>query len=171
MKTVRAEAPRVMAEPDNYDARANVMWAGMLCHQGLAGVGRHEDWATHGLEHEVGSANLAHHQLRTARVWRSRSCLDGVRMMRLSVRFADDGRVQLGFTGYVEADALLAIYETPSSSASLGMPTTLEELDADEETPRSTPSPCSRRTRARQPFGSFKKLAMDDAREICRIAL
>ena len=26
---------------------------GMLCHQGLAGVGRHEDWATHGLEHEL----------------------------------------------------------------------------------------------------------------------
>ena len=43
MKTVRAEAPRVMVEPDNYDARANVMWAGMLCHQGLAGVGRHEE--------------------------------------------------------------------------------------------------------------------------------
>ena len=37
----------------SYDARANVMWAGMLCHQGLAGVGRHEDWATHGLEHEL----------------------------------------------------------------------------------------------------------------------
>lgn len=53
MKTVRAEAPRVMVDPENYDARANVMWAGMLCHQGLAGVGRHEDWATHGLEHEL----------------------------------------------------------------------------------------------------------------------
>ena len=30
MKTVRAEAPRVMVDPENYDARANVMWAGML---------------------------------------------------------------------------------------------------------------------------------------------
>ena len=50
MKTVRAEAPRVLVDPENYDARANVMWAGMLCHQGLAGVGRHEDWATHGLD-------------------------------------------------------------------------------------------------------------------------
>ncbi len=53
MKTVRAEAPRVMAEPENYDARANIMWAGTLCHQGLAGLGRHEDWATHALEHEL----------------------------------------------------------------------------------------------------------------------
>ena len=53
MNTIRAEAPRVLADPDNYDARANIMWAGMLCHQGLAGVGRHEDWATHGLEHEL----------------------------------------------------------------------------------------------------------------------
>ena len=53
MNTIRAEAPRVLADPENYDARANIMWTGMLCHQGLAGVGRHEDWATHGLEHEL----------------------------------------------------------------------------------------------------------------------
>ncbi|MBQ3106945.1 MAG: iron-containing alcohol dehydrogenase, partial [Eggerthellaceae bacterium] len=53
MKTVRAEAPRVLANPENYDARANIMWAGMLCHQGLAGLGRHEDWASHALEHEL----------------------------------------------------------------------------------------------------------------------
>ena len=53
MRTIRAEAPRVLAEPENYDARANIMWAGMLCHQGLLGMGRHEDWATHGLEHEL----------------------------------------------------------------------------------------------------------------------
>ena len=59
MNTIRAEAPRVLADPDNYDARANIMWAGMLCHQGLAGVGRHEDWATHGLEHELSALNPA----------------------------------------------------------------------------------------------------------------
>jgi len=33
MNTIRAEAPRVLADPENYDARANIMWAGMLCHQ------------------------------------------------------------------------------------------------------------------------------------------
>ncbi len=47
------EAPRVMAEPGNYDARANIMWAGTLAHNGVCGCGRREDWASHGLEHEL----------------------------------------------------------------------------------------------------------------------
>ncbi len=37
MRTVRAEAPRVLADPEDYEARANIMWAGMLCHQGARG--------------------------------------------------------------------------------------------------------------------------------------
>lgn len=46
-------APIVMAQPDNYDARAEIMWAGTLCHNGLCGIGRKDDWTSHGLEHEL----------------------------------------------------------------------------------------------------------------------
>ena len=46
-------APRVMEDPQDYDARANIMWAGTLAHNGVCGVGRKEDWASHGLEHEL----------------------------------------------------------------------------------------------------------------------
>ena len=39
LKAIIAEAPRVMAEPTNYDARANIMWAGTLAHNGICGCG------------------------------------------------------------------------------------------------------------------------------------
>ncbi len=53
MLTLIHEAPRVIADPDNYDARANVMWAGTLAHNNVCGVGRRQDWTSHGLEHEL----------------------------------------------------------------------------------------------------------------------
>lgn len=53
LKTVIYEAPRVMTDPDNYEARANIMWAGMLAHNNICGVGRVQDWASHHIEHEL----------------------------------------------------------------------------------------------------------------------
>lgn len=53
LRAIVAEAPRVMAQPDNYDARANIMWAGTLAHNGICGCGRTEDWTSHAMEHEI----------------------------------------------------------------------------------------------------------------------
>ena len=47
------EAPKALETPDNYDARANIMWSGTLAHNGLCGTGRAEDWSSHFMEHEV----------------------------------------------------------------------------------------------------------------------
>lgn len=47
------EAPKVMANPHDYDVRANIMWSGTLAHNGICGTGRVEDWTSHGLEHEL----------------------------------------------------------------------------------------------------------------------
>lgn len=51
--TMIHEAPRVIADPDNYQARANIMWAGMMAHNNSCGVGRVQDWASHDIEHEL----------------------------------------------------------------------------------------------------------------------
>jgi len=51
--TMIHEAPRVMQDPDNYQARANIMWAGMMAHNNSCGVGRTQDWASHDIEHEL----------------------------------------------------------------------------------------------------------------------
>lgn len=53
MMTIIHEGPRVMENPDNYDARANIMWAGMMAHNNSCGVGRSQDWSSHNIEHEL----------------------------------------------------------------------------------------------------------------------
>ena len=169
MKTVRAEAPRVLVDPDNYDARANVMWAGMLCHQGLAGVGRHEDWATHGLEHELSALDpsITHGAGLAVMFPAWMEYVYGEN----PARFAYYGREVFGLapTGDVEDDALSAIDETRSFFASLGMPVTLAELGIGEDDIESM-IPTLKENKG-EPFGSFMKLSMDDAREIYRLAL
>ncbi len=47
------EGPKVIANPDDYDARANIMWAGMMAHNNSCGVGRTQDWTSHNVEHEL----------------------------------------------------------------------------------------------------------------------
>ena len=53
LKAIIQEAHKVMLDPSNYEVRANIMWAATIAHNGLCGVGREEDWASHFLEHEV----------------------------------------------------------------------------------------------------------------------
>ncbi|MBP3543093.1 MAG: iron-containing alcohol dehydrogenase, partial [Lachnospiraceae bacterium] len=53
MLTMKNEGPRVIENPDNYDARANIMWAGMMAHNNSCGVGRTQDWTSHDVEHEL----------------------------------------------------------------------------------------------------------------------
>lgn len=47
------EARKVMQNPNDYDARANIMWSGMVAHNGTCGVGCEEDWSGHQMEHEI----------------------------------------------------------------------------------------------------------------------
>lgn len=53
LMAIMEEAPKVMATPDNYQARANIMWSGTLAHNGICGTGRKEDWVSHFMEHEI----------------------------------------------------------------------------------------------------------------------
>ncbi len=61
MKAIVTVGPKVVAEPDNYAYRAEIMWAGTHAHSGLLGTGRSEDWASHMIEHEIsGIYDIAH---------------------------------------------------------------------------------------------------------------
>lgn len=48
-----SEAPKALSDPTDYQARANIEWAGTLAHNGLVGCGRREDWVSHFMEHEI----------------------------------------------------------------------------------------------------------------------
>lgn len=55
------EAPKVMNNPEDYQARANTMWAGTLAHNGVCGTGRQEEWTCHAMEHEISAIyGIAH---------------------------------------------------------------------------------------------------------------
>lgn len=59
--TMIKETPRAIADPHNYDARANMMWAGTVAHNDIVGVGRSQDWNSHAIEHELsGLYDCAH---------------------------------------------------------------------------------------------------------------
>ena len=61
MVSVRDAAQVAVKDPENYEARATLMWAGSLSHNGLTGAGRVSDFATHKIEHELGGMfDVAH---------------------------------------------------------------------------------------------------------------
>ena len=61
IRNVMQNALRLKENPNDYDARANVMWAGTLAHNGLCGNGKVEDWSSHRLEHEISALyDVAH---------------------------------------------------------------------------------------------------------------
>ena len=53
MRTIVSASRRALASPHDYEARANLMWAGTLAHNNVCGAGRVQDWASHGIEHEL----------------------------------------------------------------------------------------------------------------------
>ncbi|EKB24424.1 aldehyde reductase [Aeromonas veronii] len=51
--TLIEEGPKALAEPHNYEVRANIMWSATMALNGLIGAGVPQDWATHMLGHEL----------------------------------------------------------------------------------------------------------------------
>jgi alcohol dehydrogenase YqhD (iron-dependent ADH family) len=61
MKTVIAQAPKVLTKPTDYDAWSELMWAGTIAHNNLLNTGRVGDWGSHDIEHEIsGIYDVAH---------------------------------------------------------------------------------------------------------------
>ena len=61
MKALVEESPKVFIDSQDYDARANIMWAGMVAHNNIVGVDREQDWSSHQIEHELSSLyDVAH---------------------------------------------------------------------------------------------------------------
>ena len=130
-------------------------------------------WATHGLEHELSAYDT------TVTHGAGLACLFPAWMEYVydanPARFAQYGHEVFGLasTGDVESDALSAIDETRMFFASLGMPISLGELGLDEDNIEDAIAemiPTLRENKG-EPFGSFKKLTMEDAAEIYRLAL
>ena len=128
MRTVMKNAKILKADPQNYDARAEVMWAGSLSHNGLTGCGSDGgDWAPHGLEHEMGGMFDVTHGAGLAAVWGSwaryvyRDCLDRFVKFAVNVMGVERG-------GTDEEIALKGIEAMEDFYRSIDMPTCFSEL-------------------------------------------
>ena len=73
LKTVMTYTPRALTDPTNYDARANLMWAGALSHNGLMNMGADSrgDWACHQMEHELSAKFDVAHGAGLTAIWSS----------------------------------------------------------------------------------------------------
>ncbi len=131
--TMVKETPRVIKDPNNYDARANIMWAGMVAHNNIVGVGRQQDWNSHGLEHELSGLYDVAHGAGLAVImpaWMEyvhshdvmRFCQMATRVFGCKMNFADP-----------EATALEGIKAFRTFLHNIGMPINFTELGAKEE--------------------------------------
>lgn len=72
LRTVMIDAKILHADPHNYEARAEVMWAGSLAHNDLTGCGNDGgDFMSHKLEHEIGGMFDVTHGAGLAAIWPS----------------------------------------------------------------------------------------------------
>ncbi|MDR1560249.1 MAG: iron-containing alcohol dehydrogenase [Clostridiales bacterium] len=61
LKTIMNNVKTALSEPENYDARAEIMWSGTVAHNNILHMGRIGDWASHNIEHELSAVNDVAH--------------------------------------------------------------------------------------------------------------
>lgn len=128
IRTVIKNAKILVKDPSNYDARAEIMWAGSLSHNGLTGCGVESmDWASHQLEHELGGMFDVAHGAGLAAVWPTwaRYVVDAN-----PARFAQLADKVFGISdkGSDMANALAGIDAMEQVFRDINMPVTLTEL-------------------------------------------
>ena len=170
MRTVIINAGVLMREPDNYDARAEVMWAGSLSHNGLTGFGADGgDWSCHQLEHELGGMFDVAHGAGLAAVWGSWARYV---YKENPGRFARLAQMVLGLPSFgdEEKTALVGIAAMEDFFRSIEMPVSLKELglEVTDEQIETLADKCS--FGGQRTIGVFKKLDREDMAAIYRMA-
>lgn len=170
MQTVIYNARILMREPDNYTARAEIMWAGSLSHNGLTGCGTGGgDWACHQLEHELGGLYDVTHGAGLAAIWGSwaRYVYD-VNPERFAQFATNVFDIPCGLD--FEKTARAGIEAMEDFFRSIKMPVSLHELglDLDDQQIHELAFKCSYEdTRT---IGVFKQLNMKDMEKIYTMA-
>ena len=171
LRTAKSQAPLALKDPNNYEVRAQLMWAGSLAHNDLTGCGTSGDWATHMIEHELSGMFDVAHGAGLATVWPSWARY--VYKLRPS-RFARFAVNVMGVPNNfrsVEETALAGIDAMESFFSSIGMPVSIPELigrPATEEEILKMASICTGNDS--HTVGVFQKLDSADIAEIYRAA-
>lgn len=169
LKAIIRDAEIVMREPVNYDARANIMWAGTIAHNNILGVGRLQDWASHAIEHELSALYDVAHGAGLAVVFPA--------FMRYTME-QDIPRFQQFAVNVFNIDN---DFRNPEVTALKGieaferfikevleLPLTLEELGGD---PKDIPWLAEHCRFKSELLGNFKPLTREDVAEILKLTL
>ena len=163
------EVPKVIKNPDDYEARANIMWAGMVAHNNIVGVGREQDWNSHGIEHELSAKYDCAHGAGLAVImpaWMKfvykhdimRFCQMATRVFGVKMDFSDP-----------EKTALEGISAFRAFLTSIGMPSTLGEVGGKKEDIAELVKTFGLKDGERT--GGFVNLSSEDVAHIYELAL
>lgn len=171
LRTVMRNASFALRKPDDYDARAEIMWCGTLSHNDTTGDRSFGDWSCHQLEHELSGMFKVAHGAGLAAVWGS--------WARYVYKTNPHRFAQLATNVFnipynvenPEATARAGIAAMESFFHHLGMPTSIHELinrELTEEEIKTLAYKCSfMNTRT---IGQFKVLNIEDMENIYRAA-
>lgn len=161
------EAPKVMRNPEDYGARANLMWAGMIAHNGTCGVGCEEDWASHFLEHEISAIYGVTHGAGLSVIfpawmtWMVEHNVGKIAQYAVRVWGVPESEDK-------KAVALEGIGKLKTFFTSLGLPVTFKELGV--ENPDIDRLADSLHRNKGELVGNYVKLTKLDSKEIYRLA-
>lgn len=161
------EAPKVMRNPEDYGARANLMWAGMIAHNGTCGVGCEEDWASHFLEHEISAIYGVTHGAGLSVIfpawmtWMVEHNVGKIAQYAVRVWGVPESEDK-------KAVALEGIGKLKAFFSSLGLPVTFEELGI--ENPDIDRLADSLHRNKGELVGNYVKLTKQDSKEIYHLA-
>jgi len=166
LRTMIRNTPIALREPENYDARAEIMWAGTIAHNDLLSTGRIGDWATHGIEHELSAIYDIAHGGGLAIMWAPWMTYvykhDIERFAQFAYRVWD---VEPDFRNPEKA-ALEGIKSLKEFFASLGIPVTLTDVGI----PDDKFDEMAKKATEDGPLGQFVKLYKDDVKKIYELA-
>ena len=171
LRSMKENVFKVLADPEDYRARAQIMWGGSVAHNDLTGCGMTGDWATHQLEHELSGMFDVTHGAGLAAIWPSWARyvlkVNVSRFVRFAVNVMD---VPNDFTD-PEGTALKGIEAMERFYHDIGMPINIHELIGREITDdeiKEMVRKCSRE--GTLPQGTFKVLYPEDMEAIYRMA-
>lgn len=167
MLTIINEAPKAITNPADYEARANIMWAGMVAHNDICGVGRVQDWGSHQLEHELSALYDVAHGAGLAVMfpaWMKFTMKhDVMRFAQFAVRVFG---CQMDFQ-QPERTAREGIERFESFLKAIGMPVRFKELGAKRE---DIPTLIQMLKMDKRGVGNFVKLSAEDVEAIYNLA-
>lgn len=171
MLTMIKEGPIAVADSNDYQSRANIMWAGMMAHNNSCGVGRSQDWTSHNIEHELSALYDCAHGAGLAvvmpAVFTYNLKHDVMRFAKVAVRVWG---VEMDFE-HPEVTALEGINTLRRFLKSIGMPGNFAELGAKDEDIDELAHKCCYGDVNTGTTGGFVTLNEDDVKAIYRLML